>query len=126
MIAAEPIGWANTALPLVLLCALALLLPRLTVPRGTRSHGAVARGVLLAAGGVLAAGVAVFAGAYAARGAEIGRAFAAMPVATGLFFLRLAGLSMLAWAPVLGLVWLSEAQGVERRRGEDLMREGRG
>lgn len=125
MIRAEPIGLLNTGLPLAILAALAWLLPLLTVPRGARSQAEVARGIGLAALGVLAVGAVLFAGIYAARGAEVGRALAATPLATGLFLVRLSGLAILAWGPVLGLAWLTQAQAVERRRGEDRMREGR-
>ena len=125
MLQAEPIGWANTGLPLLILGALAVLLPQVLVPAATRSQGEAARGIVLSALAVLAAGVAVFAGLYAARGAAVGQAAVAMPVATALFFLRLSGLAALFWGPVLALVWLGKAQGVERRRGEDAMREGR-
>lgn len=125
MIAADAIGLWNTGVPLLVLCTLALGLPRLTVPRDTRDHGEVRRGIALAAVLVLLAGVAVFVAAYAGRGAEVARAVAVMPVATGLLFLRLSGLSALVWGPLLGLVWLNQAQAVEARRGEDAMREGR-
>jgi hypothetical protein len=126
MIAAEPIGLWNTGVPLLVLCALALGLPRLTVPRATRDHGAVLRGIALAAVLVLLAGVVVFVAAYGLRGAEVARAATVMPVATALLFLRLSGLSALVWGPLLALVWLGQAQAVEARRGEDAMREGRG
>ncbi len=126
MIVAEPIGIWNTGMPLLLLCALALGLPRLTVPRDTRDHAAVLRGIALAAALILCAGVLVFVFAYALRGAEVARAAVGMPLATTLLFLRLSGLSALVWAPLLGLVWLGQAQAVEARRGEDAMREGRG
>ena len=126
MSAPEPIGWLNTGLPLALLVALAWLLPRVTVPRATRSHGDVACGIGLAALGVLLAGAVLFGLLQAVGGADLGGALAAAPLATGLILLRLSGLAALAWGPVLGLAWLSQAQAVERRRGEDRIRGGRG
>lgn len=106
------IGLANTFLPLAGLAALALLLPLVTVPRGTRSHARLAAGMALAA--ALTFGAAL--GLFAALHAGAGNAPRMGTVA------RAAALSALAWAPLLGLAWLGRAQGVEARRGEDMAR----
>ncbi|MDJ0825249.1 MAG: hypothetical protein QNJ16_07085 [Rhodobacter sp.] len=122
MIQAEPIGLWNTGLPLVVLGALAVALPWLLVRRATRSHREVAVTIWSSAGLLLIAGAAVFAVLYAVRGAGVAAALAEAPLATAWFFLRLSGFAAVVWAPLLGLVWLGLAQGVERRRGEDVAR----
>jgi hypothetical protein len=120
----EAIGWTNTALPVAALMALALLLPRLLVPRRTRSHAVVALGIAGAAGLILAAGVAIFLLSYRAAGADLAGAFEARPLATWLFFTRASAMAALGWGPVLALVWFGLAQGVETRRGADAARRG--
>lgn len=107
------IGWGNTFLPLGALSALALLLPFATVPRGTRSQARLAGGIALAAGGTLIAAALLFAAFYAG-GSGMRLAAVSGPA------LR----SALIWGPLLALAWLVRAQGVERRKGEDLARRG--
>ncbi|MDJ0629273.1 MAG: hypothetical protein QNJ44_13525 [Rhodobacter sp.] len=124
MIQTEPIGLVNTGLPLVLLGALALVLPRLLMRRRTRSHWEVALAIWASAGFLLLAGAVVFAVIYGARGIGIGTALAEAPLATAWFFLRLSGFAAVVWMPLLALVWLGMAQAVERRKGEDSVRNG--
>ena len=104
----EGIGWANTFGPLLGLTLLAVALPFITVPRATRSQARLALGVALAAGLTLAAAAGFYAWGYDG----------ALP--------RRSVMTALAWGPALALAWLVRAQAVERRRGEDVAREGRG
>ncbi len=108
------LGWANTFGPLLALTALALLLPFALVPRATRSQARLAGGMIATAGLTLGAALALFAVLYAMAGNGL-----------GLGLLRPAGLSALLWGPLLVLTWLVRAQGVEKRRGEDMAREGK-
>ncbi len=124
MIQSEPIGLWNTGFPLVLLGVLAVLFPRLLVRRGTRSQGEVFVAVWASAGLLLVAGAGVFAAVYGARGAPVGAAFGAAPLSASWFFLKLSGFAAMLWGPVLVLVWLGLAQGVEKRKGEDAARDG--
>ena len=122
MIEAEPIGLWNTGAPLVLLGALAAGLPWLLAGRQTRSQREVAVAVWASAGMLLLAGAAVFAVVYELRGVGVRAAMSAAPLATTGFFLRLSGFAALIWGPLLALVWLGLAQGVEKRKGEDVVR----
>lgn len=108
------IGLTNTFLPLAGLVALALLLPLWTVPKGTRSQGRLAAGMAATAGLTFAAALGLFALLYAGAGNAV-RLGGVM---------RAAALSALAWGPLLALAWLVRAQGVEKRRGEDMARRG--
>lgn len=108
------IGWANAFGPLLGLAVLALALPFITVSRATRSQRRLAGGMLATAGLTFAAGAALFTLLYARAGN-----------AMGLNVLRPALLSALVWGPLWALVWLVRAQGVEKRRGEDMIRDGR-
>ncbi|MCG6904253.1 MAG: hypothetical protein LJE68_16395, partial [Rhodobacter sp.] len=65
----------------------------------------------------------LFALIYGARGAEVSAAFDAAPALTAWFFLRLSGFTALLWVPLLALSWFGMAQGVEKRKGEDVARE---
>jgi hypothetical protein len=105
--------WGNTFGPLTLLVLVAVGLPFATVPRATRSQGRLALGILLAALLALAAAFALFGWLYAGEGARL------------MTVLRAAGLSALAWGPFLALTWLVRAQAVEKRKGEDMVREGK-
>lgn len=121
MIEAQPIGWWNTGFPLVLLGTLAVVLPRVFVGE-TRSQRVVMLGGLTSVVVLLVVGAVVFMGLYGWRGVDVWAALTAAPVATAGFFLRLSGLAGLVWGPVLALVWLGLAQGVEKRKGEDVVR----
>lgn len=125
MISGEPIGWVNTGLPLLILAVLALVLPRLFASRATRSQRSVSVSILISSICLLICGAAVFAGVYGYRGAGVGAALGEAPFVTALFFLRLSAMAALLWGPVLALVWFGLAQGVEARRGEDIMRGSR-
>lgn len=106
------IGFANTFLPLAGLVALALLLPLWTVPKGTRSQGRLATGMALAAGLTFFGALGLFAGLHAGAGNAVRLGGVA----------RAAVMSALAWGPLWALAWLARAQGVEKRRGQDLAR----
>ncbi|MAQ85270.1 MAG: hypothetical protein CMH12_18765 [Maritimibacter sp.] len=121
-----PITFFNTGLPLIVLAALAIVVPLVMVPRGTRRQWEVAVAIWASAGMVLLAGAVVFAVIYALGGIGVAEAFGDAPFATGLFFLRLSGTAAVAWVPVLLLTWLGLAQLVEKRKGRDKAQEGRG
>lgn len=108
------IGLANTFLPLAGLVALALLLPLWTVPKGTRSQARLTGGMVLTAGLTFAAALALFAVLHAMAGNTLRLGAVA----------RAAALSALAWGPLWALAWLARAQGVEKRRGEDMAKRG--
>jgi uncharacterized membrane protein YGL010W len=122
MLVAEPIGWINTGLPLVLLVAAAILLPRMLSRRDTRSHLVVMVAIGGTALSLIVAGAIIFAAIYAMQGSEVIAAFGENALATMLFFSRLSAKFALAWAPILALVWFVTAQAVEKRRGEDIAR----
>ena len=105
---------ANAFLPLTLLIMLAIGLPAL-LAGPTRSHWRLAL-VMVGTGLVVwAVGAGLMAWLYAQVN---GGAFGGIG-----FYLGRSGMMALLWGPVLALVWLMRAQGVERRRGL-LMRGG--
>jgi len=108
------IGLVNTFLPLAGLVALALLLPLWVVPKGTRSQGRLAGGMVLTAGLTFLGAL----GLFALLNAGAGNAVRVGGVA------RAAGLSALAWGRIWALAWLARAQRVEARRGQDVARRG--
>ena len=123
---AEAISLTNTGLPLVALAALSLVLPRVLVPRETRSQAELLRAVLISAAIVFLAGLAIFAGLQASGGADVAGAFVASPLGTVVSLAKSSGLTALFWLPVLALNWLGMAQAINKRLGEDVMRESRG
>ncbi|QBF33165.1 hypothetical protein [Thalassococcus sp. S3] len=118
----DTITLANTGLPLILVGLAALLVPRLFVPRETRSHRRLAGGITMSAGLLLVlSGVllALFDDRDFSAGAAIAGTFGLM-----LYYLQSALGFALLWLPILALVWFGMAQRVERLRSEDGMREG--
>ena len=104
----------NGILPLAVLVILAVGLPAALAGQ-TLSHWWLALVVLATALVVWAVGAGIIAGLYAQVNDK---------APAGLWpYLERSALMGLLWGPVLALVWLMRAQGVERRRGL-LMREG--
>lgn len=108
------IGWVNTFLPLVLLVALTLVLPLLTVPRGVMDQRRLALGMGLAGALVFISAMGLFALFHVVAGGTV--RLGALPGP--------AALSALVWGPVWALVWLVRAQGVEARKGRAAARAG--
>ncbi len=123
MMASQPIGLANTGVPVALLAAGAAWLPRLLAGR-TLSQARLAMAVALTALLLIALGAGIFALLYALEGAPVARALAGDAVGLLSFFFGLSLRAALFWAPVLALVWYVLAQGVERRRGEAIANKG--
>ena len=98
----------NSILPLAVLVLLSIGLPAL-LAGATLSQGRLSVAIGVTAVVVWAVGAALLAALYAQvnGGAEAGV----------WHYLRRSALLGLMWGPVLGLVWLLRAQGVERRRG---------
>lgn len=119
MIPAQPIGFLNTGVPLVILGALAFALPRVFVPAHSRTHRRVVLGVAMAAVVLLIGGAGGIALIYGWQGIGVSGAFAQSPGATVGFFLRKGALAAIIWGPILGYAWLSLSQRVEQRRSED-------
>ncbi len=107
-------GFWDVGLPLIVLAALAVAVPVVTVPRGAIDQGRLAVGMGLAA-------AVVFAGAlgwFTLFHWQAGDGFRWGAV------LRPALMTAMVWGPVWALVWLVRAQGVERRKGEAAARAG--
>jgi hypothetical protein len=98
----------NAILPLAVLVVLSIALPAL-LARQTLSQGGLALAVGVTALVVWGVGAGIMALLYAQINGGVwpgGRAA-----------LERSGLMALMWGPLLALVWLMRAQGVERRRG---------
>lgn len=112
---AAPLTFANGILPLAVLVALAVLLPAL-LAGVTLSQRRLAAAMLVTALVVWTAGAGLMALQYwQANGGLVSGIWA--------YFERSALMGLL-YGPVLALVWLVRAQGIERRRG--LLMGGRG
>jgi hypothetical protein len=120
MITAEPIGFLNTGVPVLVLIGVGLALPRTLAGTTTLSHKRVVAAVALTVGALFLICAAMFAAVYAWGDADVAAAFAIAPIATGLFFARLSAMAALIWVPILGLVWFGLAQRVEARRGHEI------
>ena len=115
----DPVTLANTALPVALTGALAFALPALIAGSRTLSQRRLTIAILASAALILLVGAAIYAGLYQRITGGAATLFHLHPVQTTGFFLQRSVGFTLFWAPILGLVWLIRAQGVERRRGED-------
>lgn len=121
MIVLDSIGWVNTGLPLLVLTALAVGLPRYLVDRHTRSHAKVARGMLAVVTLLLLAGFVLSMVVTQARGFDAEAHLLANPGEGFGMHARLSLLSGIFWGPILVLVWFGQAQAVEDRRGRDIV-----
>jgi hypothetical protein len=106
--AAAPLTFQNGILPLGLLILLAVFLPALLAGQ-TLSQPRLAAAMLVTAGVVWLAGAALMA-------LQTWQANGALLAGVGTYFRRSLLLGLL-YGPVLALVWLMRAQGIERRRG---------
>lgn len=118
---ALPVTLGNTVLPLALVLVAVIGLPAMLVRRG-RSQRALLLAVLVTALAALVLGAAILFLQYVRLDPAQGGLFAADPLGRGLFFLGRSALLALFWAPVLALVWIMRAQGVERRKGLEMGR----
>ena len=109
-----PLTLTDGILPLSLLIGLAVVLPML-LARRTMSQRRLALAMLATTLIVWTAGAALMAWAYY-------QANGRLDASLGGYFQRALPLGLL-YAPVLALIWLLRAQGVERRRGLQ-MRDG--
>ena len=80
--------------------------------------GAIATSAVLLA----LAGFGLWVLIFTVHGVPVFGAFMHAPGVIGAILLRRSLMLAIIWVPVLALVWLSLAQRVEKRKGEDLMR----
>lgn len=112
----------DLALVLAATLALVILLPRWLIPAETLSQRAVTIGVFKTAIVTYALGGVVFFLLYARLNSGQAILLLQNPVERLSFFLSRSALIAMLWGPLLGFIWLRAAQGVERRRGEELVR----
>ena len=124
MIPTQPITFLNTGLPVMVMALAAWWVP-LYLSRRAHSQQALMRAILTSALSVLIMGAVIFAGIYQAGGIPVLAALLDQPTVVGGYFARLSLIAGIIWAPVLALAWYVLAQGVERRKGEAIAREGR-
>lgn len=111
----------NTAVPVVLMFILAIALPYFFVPRQTRSHKTVSLCIFGAALCLVIFG-AILTNLFDSR--SVGELRGIQSLYAVWLYLRESLTFAILWAPILGLVWFTFAQRVERLRGEDIMRNG--
>lgn len=121
----QPITLVNTALPLGLLGAAGIALPRLLLPGQTRTLSRLAWVTALCVPVLFLIAMAVLAGVRTAAGTDLAGALGAAPGHVLGDLARSALMSSLVWGPALFLSALSLAQRVERLKGEDMARRGR-
>lgn len=121
MIVLDSIGFVNTGLPLIVLGVLAVLIPRYVIDRETRSHGDVFRGICRTVIFLLSVGFLMSYVLTYTRGVHALALGSSPELGTALWMhSRLSLMAAIVWAPILGLVWFGQAQGVEARRGQDI------
>lgn len=120
--ASEPVTLLNTALPLGIIGAAGIVLPRLLLPAATRSLSRLAWVAAACVPLMILVAMAVFLAVRWAAGADVPGALAAAPGFVLGELARSAAMSTLVWGPALALSTLSLAQRVERLRGEDTAR----
>jgi len=111
----------QTGLPLALVAIGAMVLPFLFIRRDTRSHMHVTLGVFGTALCLVILGALVSVWASDRSTGELSGLQSAY--ATWLYLRESLYLGLI-WLPILGMIWLTKAQRVEKLRGEDMAREG--
>ncbi len=104
------------AVPALILGGLAVGLP-LVFARRAMTQAALARGIGVSALVCLIAGVIVLFAQYAMLAPGQGRLLMADPLGRFGFFFGQSLRAGVIWGPILAVVWLIRAQGVEERRG---------
>ena len=112
----------DLALVLAAMLALVIFVPGRVIPAETLSQRAVMLGVLGTALMALMAGGVVFFQLYARLNPGQVALLLQNPVERVGFFLSRSALTAMLWGPVVGFVGLRQAQAVERRRGEEVVR----
>ena len=118
----QPITLMNTGLPLALLGALAFVLPRLMLPRESRSHRLLTVVLLIACVLTLLAAIVVFGYIQSWGGTDLAGSVAADPMGTLAILIRPALMSGIVWLPMLLLSGFGLSHRIEDLRGRDLMR----
>lgn len=113
------ISFGNTVMPMVILAFIAAVLPYALTPGENRSQMRVTLIIGFVAVVMVGVSALVFALFDTRDLPEGGIAGATLIV---WYYLRSALGAVAVWGPVLAIVWLSLAQRVERRRGEDMAR----
>jgi hypothetical protein len=114
----------NGILPMVVLCALVVVLPGWFSRRDTWSQRALAFAVVKTALVTFAAGALIAAGLYAAINEGMHQQILRDPVGRATFFLGRSALFAMLWGPLLACVWLVRAQELNRRIGMRMVDEG--
>ena len=112
------------ALTLGAMLVLVIIAPRWLIPEETLSQRAVALGIFKIALLAYALGAVIFFVLYARVNAGQGAMLLDKPLDRIGFLLSRSALIAMFWVPLLGFVWLWQAQAVERRRGENVVRDG--
>ena len=107
----------NSILPLVALCGSVVLLPGWFAGKGNLSPGVLTWAVAKTAAVSFVLGAVMLAGLYAAINPEAYAMWLAAPMERAGFFLGRSALFAMLWGPLLGFVWLVQAQEVNRRLG---------
>ncbi|MEO1138942.1 MAG: hypothetical protein AAFW87_05745 [Pseudomonadota bacterium] len=113
--------FANIGLPLLIIGAVAAVLPWVMVPRDTRSQRRVA-GVVVATALFMVVFSAMIFSVFDKRSFLGGETLPGQGVLAWMYVRASLG-AVVAWGPVLLFVWLGLAQRVERLKGEDMVRE---
>jgi len=107
----------NSILPLIALCGSVVLLPGWFAGKGNLSARVLGWAVAKTAAVTFVLGAVLLAGLYAAINPGAYAMLLAAPLERVGFFLGRSALFAMLWGPLLGFVWLVQAQEVNRRVG---------
>lgn len=117
----QPITLMNTGLPLTLLGAIAFILPRMLLPRESRSHWLLTSVLLFSCALTLLAAIVIFGYIQVQNGTDLAGSVTTDPIGTAAILIRPALLSGIVWLPMLILSGFGLSHRVENLRGRDLM-----
>ena len=117
----QPITLMNTGLPLTLLGAIAFILPRMLLPRQSRSHWLLTSVLLFSCALTLLAAIVIFGYIQVQNGTDLAGSVTTDLIGTAAILIRPALLSGIVWLPMLILSGFGLSHRVENLRGRDLM-----
>jgi hypothetical protein len=118
MLNPDPITLTNALLPMVILGALAVVLPYILTPKTSRSHRRLTLVIILSGALTFLAAIVTFA---LLQPGNIAGALITAPLTTLLILAKPAALSAIIWIPLLALSGFTLAQRIENLRGRDMV-----
>jgi hypothetical protein len=123
---ASTLNFTNSVLPMLALCALAVFMPRVFLPRNSTSHRDLFWAVIKTIIVCYIVGAAISAILYASVNEGTLSQFLSDPLGRANFFLGRSVWFAILWLPLVLFMWLVGVQHIEQRKGLMMRDDGNG